>query len=134
MTECKFISQDCSSRHYILFRDIAQINWHSLLKSVKLNRFNFRWIYFLNWNNNFVRHITPHNVIVSKIVAIKLCTKIKMDLSENVIDLDANCRLRHGLNADCSANIFIHLNVSTLMDLAEMSVYYKQIIHDFVLN
>lgn len=57
-----------------------------------------------------------------------------MDLSKNVIDPDANCRLRNALNADCLAKIFMHLDVSTLMDLAEMSNYYKQIIHDLVIH
>lgn len=57
-----------------------------------------------------------------------------MDLSENIIDPDGNCRLRHGLNADCLAKIFSYLEVSTLMDLAEMNDYYRQIIHDFVIH
>lgn len=57
-----------------------------------------------------------------------------MDLSDNLIDPDANCRLRHGLNSDCLANIFIYLDVSCLMDLAEMNDFYKNIIHDYVIH
>lgn len=46
-----------------------------------------------------------------------------MDLSENAIDTDANCSVRDSLNASdcCLAKIFIYLDVSTLMNLAEMS-------------
>lgn len=50
-----------------------------------------------------------------------------MELSENVIDSNANCRSRHGLNADCLAKIFNYLDVSALMDLAEIDDYYKEI-------
>lgn len=48
-------------------------------------------------------------------------------------DIDANCRLRHGLNTHCLVHIFHYLESDDLYTLGEMNEAYKQIINDFVI-
>lgn len=52
---------------------------------------------------------------------------------ESVDDKDANCRLRHGLNAHCLAHIFQYLGVTDLYTLGNINEYYSQIIDDLVI-
>lgn len=49
-------------------------------------------------------------------------------------DLDANCRLRNGLNPDCLLDIFEYLNHGDLVNLSEMNDLYKQLITNFIIS
>lgn len=49
-------------------------------------------------------------------------------------DIDANCRLRHGLNVHCLANVFQYLDIADLYTVGGMNEYYKQIINDQVIS
>lgn len=48
-------------------------------------------------------------------------------------DKDVNCRLRHGLNANCLERIFQYLNSVDLYRVGEMNLFYNQIIEDLVI-
>lgn len=48
--------------------------------------------------------------------------------------MDAECRLRHGLNISCLEKIFLFLPSEDLITLGEMNGFYKQIIHDCVIK
>lgn len=49
-------------------------------------------------------------------------------------DIDANCRLRNGLNVHCLAHIFQYLDSADLYTLGEMAKAYKHIINEFVIR
>lgn len=53
---------------------------------------------------------------------------------QNTEDKDVNCRLRHGLNVHCLANIFQHLDTQNLHTVGEMNVVHNQIIKDLVIR
>lgn len=48
-------------------------------------------------------------------------------------DIDANCRLRHGLNIQCLANIFQYLDSAELCTVGGMNDFFRQIISDLVI-
>lgn len=48
-------------------------------------------------------------------------------------DIDANCRLRHGLNIKCLAQIFQYLDSIDLYTVSGMNNFYKKIINDLVI-
>lgn len=46
---------------------------------------------------------------------------------------DANCRLRHGLNKHCLAEIFQYLNSVDLYTVGGMNEFYTKIINDLII-
>lgn len=56
-----------------------------------------------------------------------------MAKKQRIENQDRNCRLRHGLNANCLARIFQYLDIMDLYTVGEMNVVYNQIIKDLVI-
>lgn len=48
-------------------------------------------------------------------------------------NLDANCRLKHGLNVHCLAHIFQYLDSADLYTIGRINKFYNQIINDLVI-
>lgn len=60
--------------------------------------------------------------------------KKKKTDNKDMDDIDANYRLRHGLNVQCLVHIFQYLDTADLYTVGEMNEFYHQIINDLVIS
>lgn len=54
--------------------------------------------------------------------------------TQSTIDLDADNRLRHGLNPHCLAHIFQYVDTKDLWTLGGMNEHFKEVINDWLLQ
>lgn len=108
-----------------LYNRSASVNSISLKSSFTAKRSNLvKSEDNLKFNINIIQP-RKKNYIRNKMATVELV---------QAQDLDANCRLRNGLNSDCLLEIFEYLNQGDLLKLSGMNDHYKQLITNFVIS